>query len=257
MPVPDLRDTRVLVTRPVHQAQVFIKKLQAAGAQTTEFPCIDIRYRQLPSVQIRQALQSDLLIFTSANAVTGAIKSQLFDNPQFTSEEPTEPMLAAIGRATLQRLQDQQLTVVLAPAENTDSEGFVAQFKDTITPDSSITIVRGEHGRDVLKQQLESLGAKVSYLSVYDQRLPQISKTDALSVLTGALPCTISITSNLGLRNLLQLAPAETRPQLLACPLVVNSLRCAKLAESLGFKGPVAVASPPGDYGQIVALSTL
>lgn len=259
MPIPDLGDLRVLVTRPKHQAQAFIKKLHTAGAQTTEFPCIDIHYIQsLPGEDIAQVLKSDLLIFTSPNAVTGAIQSQLFNNPLITIEGRPRPItLGAIGQATLKCLHDQQLKVRLAPAENTDSEGFFAQFKDAISPGSTITIVRGRHGRDVLKQQLESIGAAVTYVSVYDQTLPQINEGDARQILLTALPCAISITSDMGLQNLLQLSPLDTHNLLFDCPLVVNSQRCAKLAKQKGFKGPVVVASPPGDCGQIVALSRL
>jgi len=191
MPIPDLGDLRVLVTRPRHQAAAFIKKLHTAGAQTTEFPCIEIHYnRSLPFNDIAQLSKSDFLIFTSPNAVAGAIHSKLFDSPLFTVEGKSNPVtLGAIGQTTLKCLHDHQLKVELAPAENTDSEGFVAQFKQAIPPGSAITIVRGRHGRDALKQKLESLGAAVTYVSVYDQTLPKINEADARQILLTALPC--------------------------------------------------------------------
>ena len=258
MPKTDLHDLRVLVTRPSHQAQAFINKLQSAGAQTTEFPCIDIHYKQSLSDQdIDRALNSDLLIFTSPNAVTGAIHCQLFNNPRFTNEETSAPVLAAIGQTTRNSLHNHQLRVSFAPAENTDSEGFIEQFNDAIKPGSNITIVRGRHGRNVLKQKLESLGANVSYLCVYDQVLPPVNETDARNILLAALPCVISITSDMSLENLLQLSPLDIHGQILASPLVVNSQRCAQLAKQKGFTGPIVVATPPGDYGQFQVLSTL
>ena len=238
--------------------RAFIDKLQSAGAQTTEFPCIDIHYEQsLSDTDIDRALDSDLLIFTSPNAVTGAIHCQLFDNPRFTNEETSAPALAAIGQATRKSLRNHQLKVSIAPAENTDSEGFVKHFSDAIMPGSNITIVRGRHGRNVLKQKLESLGANVSYLSVYDQVLPPVNETDARNILLSALPCVISITSDMSLENLLQLSPPDIRSQILASPLVVNSQRCAQLAKQKGFTGPILVATPPGDHGQFQVLSTL
>lgn len=257
MPVPEhlhQSGLRVLVTRPQHQAAQFVEILRNAGMQTFELPCIDIAYRNpqtLSPTEKEKSQHSDWWIFTSANAVTGAKECRVL--PPTNSNVK----IAAIGQATCRALEQLDIRVDLAPADNSTSEQFLVLIKQQIRAGDQITIIRGDSGREMLKKSLQSRGAETHYLEVYQRLLPGLTATQAEELFTQAMPCVISITSDLGLSNLLKLLPATVHKQLLSCPLVVNSERCALLAKDLGFDSRIQVAHPPGDKGQLLTLSGL
>lgn len=253
----NLSGLRVLVTRPENQAQNFVQRLEAAGAATFKLPSIVIHYQSrsaLDTALIERTLQSDLWIFTSVNAVMGALACHLLPP---TEESCHKPAIAAIGQVTGQCLTDHAISVDLAPAVNSGSEKFITLFGPKIKSGSRIAIFRGDSGRGELKKQLQQLGASVHYIEVYQRRLPRLIATEAAQLLNDAMPCAISVTSDLGLSNLLQLTPKKYRPLLLRCPVVVNSQRCASLALQCGFKNQIIIADPPGDAGQLTALEKL
>ena len=243
---------RVLVTRPRHQAFEFIQLLKNAGVQTFELPCIDIVFKNKQSLSTEQkehALRSNWWIFTSANAVSGAHECGLLPNNHSAIK------VAAIGQATTRSLQKYAIPISFAPVENLNSEQLLNLIKLQIKQADKISIVRGDTGREFLKNSIVALGNEVHYLEVYHRQLPTLTTTETKQILISAMPCVISITSDLSLLNLLQLLPGSVHEQLLACPLVVNSERCAKLAKERGFHNRIQVACPPGDQGQLTALS--
>ncbi len=245
---------RVLVTRPQHQAAFFTRLIQEAGAEAVLLPTIDISYQtpgSMKAAEIENAKNSNLWIFTSTNSVIGAAKSGILGHVS------TQPVIAAIGQATRQALIDHQLVVNLTPTANAGTEEFLSLFQNQFRKGQHITIFRGDSGRDELKRRLESLGAFVHYASVYQRRLPDISPANALNIFNTAKPCVITVTSDLGLTNLLTLIPVQSHQNLFTCKLVVNSERCAVSARKLGFDNQIAVATPPGDKGQFCALTIL
>lgn len=252
--LPDLRGLRVLVTRPAHQASPFVQLVKNAGAQTIELPCIEIAYRNRQTLSADDkaiAMHSDWWIFTSANAVTGANKCGLLPltNPGIK--------IATIGQATDRSLNELDVPVELSPQENSKSEQLLDLIKAQIKAGDKISIIRGDSGREKLKHSLQSLEVDVHYLEVYQRLLPVLPGKHIEELITAALPCVITITSDLGITNLLQLIPAPLHEPLFGCPLIVNSERCAELANSLGFSAQILVAHPPGDAGQIHALSEI
>jgi uroporphyrinogen-III synthase len=246
MKKPDVQT--VLVTRPAHQATQFSKKLAALGATVINLPAIDIVFRSAPlDPAERQQLESSTLwIFTSANAVSGAIKLGAVPKKSAT--------IAAIGRATARSLKQHGIAAQLVPSEH-NSEGLLTLLQDQ-NENHRVTIVRGGLGRETLQQGLEHLGHTVNTLDVYQRLLPAVDP-DTLQNAIDALPCTISITSNLGLEHLRQIIPDAHHPRLFQSLLIVNSSRCTDLAVRLGFSGTVRVASPPGDEGQLQVFAQL
>jgi len=83
------------------------------------------------------------------------------------------------------------------------------------------------------------------------------TKTEIQTLLKHGLPDITSVTSDLGLHNLLAIIPNEFKAELFTKPLVVNSERCAKFARDQGFTADVLVADPPGNESQVKLIARL
>ena len=235
----------VLVTRPVHQSSELIKLLNDKGIASVCLATIEIDYLH---ADLTDTLQSDLIIFTSVNAVHGANKSMALP---FNSHAK----IASIGKATTLALENLNCSVDVSPETGASSEALLEVIGDV--KNLAVTIVRGDTGRDALRAALTKRGATVRYLSVYQRKLPTYTKTEIQTLLKHGLPDVTSVTSDLGLHNLLAIIPNEFKAELFTKPLVVNSERCAKLARDLGFTADVLVADPPGNESQVKLITKL
>jgi len=232
------------VTRPVGQAQSFITEIEHLGGQPFHLPTIEIVYtRCIPLLG-----DPDLIVFTSVNSVIGA---QL-DKAALKHKKNQQPLIAAIGTATANALHDAGVHSILSPAQNGNSETLLNLLNPHIKVGMKVTIVRGDSGRDQLRDGLQNLGARVRYEQAYERKLPET--TDQEYQWKQANPDIVSISSDLGLVNLMKLLPGYCHQKLLSTPLVVNSKRCMMKANAAGFTADMLVADPPGDRGQISKL---
>jgi len=229
----------VLVTRPAHQSSELVKLLQDKGIASVCLPTIEIDYLD---TDLTDTLQSDLIIFTSINAVTGANKSSSLP---FNSNA----RIASIGKATTLALERLNCSVDVTPQTSASSEALLEVIGDV--ENLQITIIRGDTGRDALRTALTERGASVRYQAVYKRKLPSYTKTEIQALLLRGLPDVTLVTSDLGLHNLLTIMPDDLKAELFTKPLVVNSERCAKFARDEGFKAAVLIADPPGNEAQV------
>jgi len=242
-----LSNLRVLVTRPHHQARGFIDNIASLGGLVFHLPTIEIVYRshKLPLPD------ADLIVFTSVNAVIGA----KLNGATFKTHKTQ--LIAAIGTATKSALHDAGFNNIVSPKTNGNSESLLALLEAHIFPSMKITIVRGDSGRDVLRDSLLQLGAQVNYEEVYQRKLPALSSVDIppAQLWQQASPDIVSVSSDLGLVNLIAMLPVNFHQQLFAKPLIVNSERCMQKALTEGFTAEILVADPPGDRGQVDQLT--
>ncbi len=236
---------RVLITRPIHQTRHFEALLREAGLQPVSLPTIEIEYVRTST---ELALNSQLIIFTSVNSVNGAHENQPLPW-KFRGR------IAAIGDATKNALSALNTKVDLVPAGSASSEALLSIVNEP--PGSIVTIVRGDRGREKLYRELIDQGLTVQYLEVYKRKLPGYSDAAVNQLLSKSTPHIVSVTSDLGLENLLEIVPKAYRAPLFACPLVVNSHRCAGIAKARGFSNTIVVADPPGDLAQVSEISRL
>ena len=251
-PAADLPESpAILVTRPVHQAAAFIARVSGLGIRPVALPVIEIAFRTEPLQQHEYTSleSSELWIFTSANAVEGAQRCGLFTKPVVSR-------VACIGLATSAALKQIGVTIDYLPPQSGNSENLISFLISVWQPTGSVTIIRGNKGRDTLKKSLQALGCEVHYLDVYQRLLPDTDPA-AIQQALSMLPGIISITSNQGLINLLKLIPENSHSALLSSHLIVNSERCAELARKSGFAQQIVLANPPGDDGQSKALEKL
>ncbi len=240
-----LSQLSVLVTRPRQQSAAFCEALKRAGANAISLPTIEIVF---PSSAGRQLAKSDhdLLIFTSANAVRGAMQHA---PPPPWGQNPVK--IAAIGPATALALQEAGAVVDILPAQH-NSEGLLELLSKLDLSTSRVAILRGDSGRDLLFQHLKTRARGVDYIELYQRRLPVLESAHLHHSVRETNITTVG--SDLGLTNLIKLLPTPQLDEVRRRPLIVNSQRCASLAADEGFVDHIGVASPPGDAGQLQAL---
>ncbi len=235
---------RVLVTRPKHQQSRFLESCAEAGLDTVTLPCIDI----LPvecSIDENDISDAELIFFTSRNAV------------EFAHDIKPLPWkgaaVYAIGRATERVLGKLGQELVHPPVEPYTSEAFIEWYENQ-TPVKSALIIKGMGGRDLIETHLQSDQVDVVVKPVYKRVTPVVSDAERQRVFVDTPPHIISITSDDVLRNLVNIAGPAYADVLHATQLVVNSERCAELANRLGFDHYPKIAHPPGDVGQMAAI---
>ena len=217
----------MLVTRPAHQASEFILQLQMAGAETFALPAMEIQPLSL-NASTRQRLQITdyhLVIFISANAVLYGLP----ELQQLTQKPATK--IAAIGSQTAHKLQVQGLAVDLQAHAGQTSEDLLAlpALQKNVVAGTSVLIVRGQGGREVLSLTLQSRGALVDYAEVYTRNRPQ-SDTQWLANLWQQRIHIVCVTSNVVLENLYHMLQHYNDP-LLNTVLLVPGERCKQLAQ--------------------------
>lgn len=242
-----LQGLRVLVTRPKNQAAGLIDALTQAGAEVIHYPVLEIE--AIGDSPTSQAILADLsqfkaLIFISTNAVRFAAQSMaeqsIQPSIQLPIQLPSSAQCLSIGQATAAALQQHFGNTSLFPQNAADSESFLEL--EAIQPSQiagqKILIVRGEGGRETLKQQLQQRGAEVQYLELYRRVSPKFSSENPNPLpiwLENHRIDLITVTSGQSLTYLTELAEHK-KDELKALPLLTPSARVADIAQRSGFK---------------------
>jgi len=243
----------IMITRPAHQAGPLAQGIKAAGGEAFLFPTLNIIPAELSQKnieQIKHINQFDIIIFISPNAVEhglNLIKSQ--------RELPESILLATIGQGSAKAVYEhigKQPNIV--PKENFNSEGLLATSAMQNVANKRILIIRGNSGREHLKQTLEQRGAVVEYLNVYQRVKPATNTSDLEQYLQNNQIAAIVITSATSLKNLMDLTPANVTPQLLQTPLLLINQRLIDIAKEVGFNNNLYVATEASDKAIIESL---
>ena len=239
-----LNGARVLVTRPVHQAENLCRLIEAQGGVAVCLPTLAVvECDDLSAVRKNLTYLDafDWLIFVSSNAVNFALKAN-----DGKIARPKTLRLAAIGKATSKALAMAELSVDLTPCQHYNSEALLAMPEMQKVQGQRVLIVRGEGGREELANTLRNRGADVHYLNVYKRIMPSTDNAEVILLLEQNKLDIITATSSEVLQNLLIILGVAYHPQLFTLPLVVVSDRIKQMAADMGFKR-IAVASSPSD----------
>ena len=248
-----LAGLRVILTRPKHQCDALIDMLQRNGAEARCLPVIDIeppRDTQAAVDELRRFGRYDVAIFTSANAVRGALSLKP-DLPAIAHP----PEVAAVGPATRRALEQAGVGVNVIPDKDYSSEGLLShpRFETSKVRGKSILVVKGEGGRGLLAEALGRAGARVACADVYRRSRPEVKISELLPEPLSAFDL-IVITSGTAIEHLLDIASEAERRQILAMPMLVSSERIAAIGRDCGAQDSLLVADGPEDEALVRAV---
>ncbi len=248
-----LAGLRVILTRPRHQCAALIDLFDRLGAEARCLPVIDIEPPRDANAAV-DALEGfgryDIAIFTSANAVTGALSLKP-DLPEIARS----PEVAAVGPATRRALERAGVSVNIVPEMHYSSEGLLShpRFKASAMRGKRVLIVKGEGGRGLLAEALGRAGARVDCVDVYRRSRPEVRISELLPESLSGFHL-IVITSGTAIEHLLDIASEAERRQILAMPMLASSERIAGIARNRGVRQSPLVADGPEDEALVRAV---
>lgn len=244
-----LSNCRVLVTRPVDQADEFCRLLAAEGAVAVCQPLIEIAP---PSdlTEIISRLQSlatyDWVIFASTNAVQNFFEAAQSGQLKLNWGETR---IAAIGTATALELEKHGLRADYVPTSFV-AESLVAEFPGFPQRMTGLRILwpKTDIGRTYIADEFTAAGASVDTIVCYHTRLPSNAQdvTGAISaLLSGGAIDVLTFTSSQTVRNFRTLLAdfIHREPNSLSNVLVaVIGPETARTAEKLLLKVDIVAA---------------
>lgn len=225
---------RVIVTRPLRDAQRWAQTLAAQGLDAVVMPLIDITPVD-GAHPVRQLADYRAVMFVSGNAVSYFLRDV---GMPFTSRA------WAPGPGTRDALLDAGVDASLidAPAQAAaqfDSESLWERVSAQIRPGDRVLVVRGRDahgrsaGRDWLARQVEAAGGQVEFVSVYERREPRFDAAQqALAVQAAGDGSVWLFSSSEAVAHLLALLPDQSWQQARA---VATHPRIAQAARDAGF----------------------
>lgn len=230
MPTPK----SVLVTRPQGQELALCRGLREAGYEPHHQPLLELEpLAELDTVQRGLLLDLDRfehIIFISGNAVRHGMARIEDYWPQW----PVGIHCYGVGAATAGKLADYGIPA-LSPDGEMTSESLLALPSLREVAGQRVLIVKGEGGRDTLRQKLSRRGAEVAELVCYRRRCPQLPAGELAARIRRWSIELILLSSGEGLTNLLRLLSPEETLNVSALGLLVPSRRVAEQAEAAGF----------------------
>lgn len=163
-----LAGERVLITRPREQSHKLVNILEDLGAETVVFPTIDTKPVDDYTILDRaiQELDSyDWAIFTSANGIR-----YFLDRLKTAGKDVRELKgikIAAVGPATARQLEALNISVDLIPRDYI-AEGLLEEFGKRGVAGQKLLLPRAKKAREVLPEQLQTLGAEVVVAPAYE-----------------------------------------------------------------------------------------
>lgn len=242
--MPPLAGLTVVVTRPEPQCAALCAEIERLGGVALALPATAIQ--PLDSHPIEDA---DLVVFVSVNAVEHGAR--------LVVKRP-HTRIAAIGRATAAALAAAQLPADIVPEQGFDSEALLSHEALQAAPLKRIVIVRGEGGRELLRETFTARGAQVETRDVYRRMRPELDsgRLDRIETTwTEDGVDAVTITSVQTLEHLLAMLSDRGRTLLQDATLLLASRRIMEAARSLGLRGDVLLARGADDASMITALA--
>ena len=244
---------RVLVTRPLGQQQALIAALEQAGFVCVHAPLLEILPLSAPDAEQRRILlglsEYQHVIFVSRNA----IRHGMDWIEDFWPQLPAGLNWYTVGESSARLLSEYGIDA-RRPQSSMDSEGLLALPALRDAAGERVLIVKGEGGRDTLRQTLESRGARVEELAVYRRGLPDYADDELGGRILDNRCQYILLSSGEGLNNMVSLLDESSLARVRELTLIVPGQRVADLASAAGFRH-VVVAGNATDDAMVVAVS--
>ena len=241
-----LNGAGILVTRPAAQAGPLAQMVRDAGGKPVLFPGLDVEAIAMDSALPGASGHFDLAIFVSPNAVR-------FGVPLIEASGGFGRFkrLAAIGPGTTAELKKHGVHDVISPQSGHDSEALIAALSGMQL--TRALIVRGEGGRELLRDTLRERGATVEYLECYRRTRPAGDMHALTARAREAVTACVATSSSI-VANLFEMAGEDGRPWLRSLVFFVPHPRVAATAYGCG-AGTVFVTGN-GDEALLSGMAT-
>ncbi len=166
----------VLVTRPREQAPALSNLLAEQGAEPIECPTLEIRPPESwdpVDEAIRELATYDWVIFTSMNGVQAFMGRLWFHQKDARSLASTK--VCCIGPRTKEEANRWGLVADLVPKEF-QAEGILEALSGLEMKDQRILIPRAKVAREILPEQLGTMGASVRVVHAYQAVPPEVER---------------------------------------------------------------------------------
>lgn len=176
---------RVLVTRPTHQAEGMVRKLETLGAVVSRLSAVEI-HEPADIAPVDRALAQlragewEWLVFTSANGVHALLRR--LESIGRDVRDLGGVQLAAIGPRTAEALREYRLRADVVPEAEFSSEGLASALTPLVAGER-VLLARANRGRPILRDALAASAMRVEQVTVYDQVdavEPDLAVLDAL-----------------------------------------------------------------------------
>jgi uroporphyrinogen III methyltransferase / synthase len=215
-----LSGRRILITRSPDQAPEFAELLREQGAEVVQVPLI--RFGPPDSWEVADGAldrlsRFSMILFTSANAVEFFLGRLAERGHDTRSLERLR--LAAIGPGTARALEDRHLRPGPIP-DRFVAEGLLALLEGESLEGKEILIPRAQEARELLVEELEKRGARVTVAPVYRTARADENRDELISALRRGLDMA-TFTASSTVRHFMDLlgpdAPGLTRGIRIAC----------------------------------------
>ncbi len=234
----DLAGLKVINTRPLARALALQTALVDAGATVLSLPLLQIEPLALSTEATQWLLDLDRYCWVFVVSPTAA-ELGLQHAADYWPQWPVAVEWLAVGESTAQVLR-QALISPIVPAEES-SEGLLRLpvFQQLKTGDR-LLVLRGAGGRNLVRDNLNSLGVRVDYIELYRRCLPV--ETTAIwqkIVQQNGLPNIVVLTSGESLAHWLSIAGTSAKDII---PIVISH-RLAQLTEKAALPPAIVAKS--------------
>jgi len=221
-----MANPRLLITRFAPHAQRLANLLNEQGIYSLAQPLLQIKPISNDSAPFVQ--QYDFIIAISCNAVK-------YTNQALLGAKWPISNYLAVGHATKSLLEEKTQQSVNIPVDSFTSEGLLALPVLNKLDNSSVLILRGVAGREFLKDELLTRGARVDYYESYQRVAIKLSRSSSVYKWQQHAINGVIITSVELFEQLISLTNAEDIDWLQSLTLFSASERILQYAHSLGF----------------------
>ena len=200
------------------------------------FPSLEIALRPFDELQpsLARVRAGDVLVFVSLNAVT-AVYNEISNTIRC---QLASAQIAAIGERTQVALEVENLFVAISPEHgHQNSEGLLNHPLLQDLTGRHVYIVRGQSGRETLRETLLERGAQLDYISAYSCSVPrEYEITPVIEAFAAGQIQYVMLTSFAAFENLYQMFGIAADSILESAQLVVAGTRVAqKIRDSYPF----------------------
>jgi uroporphyrinogen-III synthase len=182
----------VLVTRPRHQAESFVKELEQYGLSSAVFPTIEIR--PVSGWQVPCLACFEGVFFTSTNSVTFFMDQLMKESPG-ELENLQKLKVWAVGKSTAQLLDEYGIKTQPVP-KIADAASLMEEIDSGEISGKTFLFLRGNLSLGIVPDIIGKRGGTCVELTVYENIPPSLEETGNVKKLldNGELSC-LSFTS--------------------------------------------------------------